>query len=292
MAGELQRQPMSRRAVLAAMVTLPLAAACGSSGSGGSGVGTAPDGVTREEGRLRSRHWPGRQPHWVMMRPEGTSRPSTVISLHGKDGDAERTFSELQVQRFIETTGLAVAAIDGANYYWHARRSESTGADDISPDTPPCDTGAMVMEDFVPLLTGLGLNTSRLGLLGWSMGGYGALLLAAQHGPERVAAVAPMSAALWTQPGLSAPGAFDGAEDWARNDVFADLRRFANIPIRLVCGSSDPFFAADQQFVAAFPTGEPYDVTAVLDAGGHDGAYWASHVGAQLSFLARHLRAS
>ena len=86
-------------------------------------------------------------------------------------------------------TGLAVASIDGGNYYWHARRSESTGADNISPDTPPCDTGAMVMDDFIPLLGSIGLDRSRVGFLGWSMGGYGALLLAATMGPTKVAAV-------------------------------------------------------------------------------------------------------
>jgi len=41
------------------------------------------------------------------------------------------------LQDHIVETGIAVAAIDGGNYYWHARRSESTGDDDISPDTPP-----------------------------------------------------------------------------------------------------------------------------------------------------------
>jgi poly(3-hydroxybutyrate) depolymerase len=240
---------LSRRALLAAFVAVPLAAC----GSRTRTFDMTEPGVAMRTGRLTSRHWPGHRPTWIVARPRGVSNPPVLVSLHGKGGDAHSTFSALGAQRYVATTGLAVAAIDGGNYYWHARRSESTGDDDISPDTPPCDTGAMVRDDFLPLLARLGLDVTRLGLLGWSMGGYGALLLAAGMGPGRVRAVAPMSAALWTEPGESAPGAFDDAEDWARHNVFADRQRFRGISIRLVCGTGDPFYAADRAFVAGFP---------------------------------------
>jgi S-formylglutathione hydrolase FrmB len=223
------------------------------------------------------------------MRPRGVPHPPVVVSLHGKGGDAESTFTDLRAQRYIRSTGLAVASIDGGNYYWHARRSESTGDDDISPDTPPCDTGAMVIDDFIPLLTQLGLDTSRIGFLGWSMGGYGALLIGSTLGPDRVAGIAPMSAALWTSPGSSAPGAFDDAEDWKRHNVFARRAKFAGIPIRLACGDSDPFIAADRVFVSGFPSSQAYDVRGVFAPGGHDDDFWAGHVGGQLEFLAHHL---
>jgi poly(3-hydroxybutyrate) depolymerase len=277
---------ISRRTVLTAALGLPLLAACGESQKTFPRPGPE---VAVREGTLSSRHWPGHRPRWIVMRPRGVARPPVVVSLHGKGGEASSTFDGLGAQRYIASTGLAVAAIDGGNYYWHARRSESTGDDDISPDTPPCDTGAMVVEDFVPLLGDLGLDVSRLGFVGWSMGGYGALLLAATLGPSKVAAVAPMSAALWTEPGQSAPGAFDDAEDWQRHNVFAQRRRFADIPIRLACGTSDPFYAADREFVRGFPRTERFDVRPVFDPGGHDGAFWSGHVGGQLRFLAEFL---
>jgi poly(3-hydroxybutyrate) depolymerase len=223
------------------------------------------------------------------MAPERATRPPVVVSLHGKGGDAFATFGGLHLHDHIVETGLAVAAVDGGNYYWHARRSESTGDDDISPDTPPCDTGAMVRDDFIPMLGRMGLDVRRLGFTGWSMGGYGALLLSETMGSDAVAAVAPMSAALWVQPGLSAPGAFDDAEDWERHDVFSRRARFADIPIRLACGTSDPFYAADKAFVDGFPSTAAYDVTGVFDPGVHNTAFWASHGEGQMRFLAGHL---
>ena len=79
----------------------------------------------------------------------------------------------------------------------------------------------MIIQDLLPLLAAKGLATDRIALIGWSMGGYGALLLASRLGPSRVAGVAAASAALWQSPGDSAPGAFDDSLDFARNDVFA-----------------------------------------------------------------------
>lgn len=272
---------MSRRTVLTLGVGLPLLGACATSAPPKPGPG-----VVEQQGRLTTRHWPGNRPHWILMRPHGDDHPPVVVSLHGKGGDADSTFTDVGLQRFIVSTGLAVASIDGGNYYWHARRSESTGDDDISPETPPCDTGAMVVDDFIPLLGRLGVDTSRLAFFGWSMGGYGALLLAADMGRDRVAAAAPMSAALWTEPGLSAPGAFDDADDWQRHNVFAERSRFAGIPLRLVCGTSDPFYSADKTFVDGFPHTPAYDITGVFAPGGHDDDFWSAHAGGQMRFLA------
>ncbi len=223
------------------------------------------------------------------MRPATHRRAPVVISLHGKGDDARSTFTDLQPQRYILQTGLAVAAVDGGDYYWHARRSESTGYNGISSNPPPCNTGAMVRDDLIPLLARLGLDTGHIGLLGWSMGGYGVLLLASVMGPARVAAVAPMSAALWTDPGLSAPGAFDDRQDWEQHNVFTRRAELGRIPIRLVCGTSDPFYAADKAFVHGFPAAERSDVTATFSPGDHDPTFWSAQTGGQMHFLADHL---
>ncbi len=217
-------------------------------------------------GTLTSRHWPNRPAPWVVAAPE---RPTgLVIALHGKGGSAADWFDGLGAADHAARTRLAVAAIDGGDRYWHARRAGD-------------DTGAMVLRDFLPLLREQGLPTQRVGLTGLSMGGYGALLLGSHVGSAGCFGVATMSAALWTRSGDSAPGAFDDREDFVRHDAFARTTTLAEIPVALWCGVDDPFIAGNQAFAARLPSAK-----ATFDAGGHDAAYWASHVGPALDFLA------
>ena len=55
----------------------------------------------------------------------------------------------------------------------------------------------MVLNELIPMLNSQDLDTSRVGLLGWSMGGYGSLLLASDRLRRggAVTAVAATSAA-------------------------------------------------------------------------------------------------
>ena len=126
----------------------------------------------------------------------------------------------------------------------------------------------------MPLLADQGLPTERIGLTGLSMGGYGALLLASELGPAKVYGVATLSAALWTRPGDSAPGAFDDREDFLRYDVFARTETLRRIPVAMWCGTSDPFIAGNRAFARRVPTAK-----ATFDAGGHDTTYWQGRLG-------------
>ena len=110
----------------------------------------------------------------------------------------------------------------------------------------------MVLDELIPMLDTQSLDTSRVAFLGWSMGGYGALLLGGRLGPARTAAICAVSPALWLSSGAAAPGAFDGPDDFAANSVFG-MPALASIPIRVDCGDSDPFYAATKQFIAQLP---------------------------------------
>jgi len=261
---------VTRRALLAGAAALPLLAAC-SSGT------EKPAGVELQEGTFSSRFWPGQKVRWRVARParQGSAPAAQplVVALHGHGGDADWAFDSVHIERHVAPTGLAVATVDGGDFYWHARRSG-------------IDPGAMIIQELLPLLAGKGIATERVGLIGWSMGGYGALLLASTLGPRRVAGVVATSAALWQSPGDSAAGAFDDSGDFARNDVFTRRTELARLPVRLDCGSEDPFIVANRAFARGLPSAD-----ATFDKGAHTEEYWTAHAGAQMTWLRKQLAA-
>ena len=242
----------------------------GAAALGLAGCGRSP-GVEVRAGSLTSKHWPGRKVTWrIAQQTEGDADPRpVVVVLHGKGGDASHAFRILNLQDHANAARLTLASVDGGDYYWHARRAG-------------VDTGAMVVDDFLPLLQRETGYAGKVAFLGWSMGGYGSLLLASQLGPEKVFAVVAESAALWTEPGSSAPGAFDDREDFEAHDVFDGSRTgvLAKIPVRLDCGRSDPFVAGNKAFAKALPSAK-----LTLDEGGHTADYWKSHGRPQLRWI-------
>ncbi|HZU47750.1 MAG TPA: alpha/beta hydrolase-fold protein [Mycobacterium sp.] len=212
--------------------------------------------------------------NWAIARPPGQTKPlRPVIALHGKGSDAATVMAGGVEQGLAQAVkaGLppfAVVAVDGGGSYWHKRASGE-------------DSGAMVLNELIPMLNTQGLDTSRVAFLGWSMGGYGALLLGSRLGPARTAAVCAVSPALWLSPGATAPGAFDGADDWSANSVFGQPA-LASIPIRVDCGNSDPFYTATRQFVAQLPN----PPAGGFSPGGHDAAFWSSQLPGELSWIA------
>jgi hypothetical protein len=78
--------------------------------------------------------------------------------------------------------------------------------------------------------------------------------------------------------GQTAPGAFDDAQDYARNDVF-ELR--PPHPLWIDLGASDPFHDA------ALAYARRAGVRAHVSPGGHDVAFWDMHTPQFLRFFAR-----
>jgi enterochelin esterase-like enzyme len=119
------------------------------------------------------------------------------------------------------------------------------------------------------------------------MGGFGALDLARLH-PGRFCAVGAHSAALWTQGGDTAPGAFDDAGDFARHDVLAAVARanpYRGLPVWVDVGTADPFRSADTRLAADLHR-RAANVAFHVWPGGHDAGYWRAHVGRYLGFYA------
>lgn len=152
-----------------------------------------------------------------------------LVALHGRFVDHTSLFGDrIGLDRYLAADPalrFAVAASDGGDTYWHPRRSGE-------------DAAAMITDEFLPLLAERGLLTERIGLYGFSMGGYGALRFAGLLGPERVAAVVAVSAALFRSAADTAAGAFDDADDYATNDISHRQRQLDGIAVRLDCGTA------------------------------------------------------
>jgi S-formylglutathione hydrolase FrmB len=151
-----------------------------------------------------------------------------------------------------------------------------------------------VTREVIPTVVGrFPANANRVAIGGISMGGFGAYDLARLN-PGHFCAVGGHSPALWESAGLSAPGAFDSAADFARHDVIAAARTwprpFKTQSVWLDAGSRDPFRPGHEAFARALRAARS-PLTRMTWPGGHDQAYWNRHWSAYLRFYATALRA-
>jgi enterochelin esterase-like enzyme len=212
---------------------------------------------------------------WTIAPGPSGRTAGLVVCLHGKGEDHRMAF-DLGLPAMASSLGLplGVAAVDGGpDSYWH-RRADGT------------DALAMLLQEFVPMIERR-LPGVPKAIMGWSMGGYGALL-AAERSPDQWRAVAATSPALWTSPGGTAPGAFDSSADYRSYDIWTGLDGLGRMVVRLDCGTGDPFYSATRKLDAklAFPH------QAVFGPGHHDHAYWRRVAPAQLQAIALALGAS
>jgi esterase/lipase superfamily enzyme len=227
----------------------------------------------------------GRTVQMLIMRPPGHygALPVAVV-MHGVGDDAASAL-RLGYPEFLAasvTSGgaapFSLVSVDGgSSTYWHPRAGHD-------------DPLGMIIHEVLPRLSAEGYQVGRVGLTGWSMGGYGALLLAARLGAARVAAVAASSPAIFAsydEAHAANSLAFDNAADFAVNNVSDHLDTLKRLPVMIDCGSSDPFAAQDALLRRRL--GHP---PGGISAGCHDQAFWRRHMPEQLAFLGAHLTPS
>lgn len=270
---------ISRRGLLGAGGAVVAAGAAGTAyrrRSDDGPDGAVPDvrGIRVMSGAFVSQARRGATCGWSIAAPEDGL--PVVVVLHGRRNDHRSAFSHsyLALDRFLSAgiadgmPPVAIASVDGGDTYWHRRASGE-------------DAGAMVVDEFLPLLAEQGLDTTRIALLGWSMGGFGALHLVPALG-DTVRAVGVMSPALWHRYADTSPGSFDDAADFARVTIFGREDTLAGVPLRVDCGTGDPFCPATRDLVAGLARRPAGGFT----RGDHDIDYWRRVVPKQLRFLA------
>jgi S-formylglutathione hydrolase FrmB len=221
-------------------------------------------------GRLTSSHVPS-EPEFRIAYPPGVdegARLPVVVVLHYAGSSAERAFRILGLPEFLADSGarMALAAVDGGRSYWQAH-------DDG-------DWGALVLEDLLPMLADRGLDVDAPAWLGWSMGGYGVLRLAASRQRDGLpnGPVVGVSPALWPAYDETTPTAF--LDEAAYDDAMALLADQPLPDCRLDCGTGDPFY----RNVLDFTDGSAVETH--FEAGGHDPGYWTRELPGQLAWLA------
>ncbi len=220
---------------------------------------------------------------WGLATPPGVPAQGlpVVLVLHGRGLDAKAAFVLLGLHRYLAAhvaagrPPLALVSVDGGiDTYYHPRAS---GEDPI----------AMITDELLPRVAQQGPSTATIGVTGWSMGGYGSLLLARESDAGRLGGlrVAAASPALFATYAASARNSFDDAADWDRWGDLARRPGVRSVPLQVSCGTSDPFAEQTRVYrtaVARTPEGR-------LSPGRHEGGYWRSLAPGQLEFLARHL---
>jgi S-formylglutathione hydrolase FrmB len=187
-----------------------------------------------------------------------------IVLLHGRGSNADQFLSDELFTALDKPAAPIVVVLDGGDHsYYHDRRDGKWATTTLDRAIPDAQRRFR--------------TSGKVAIGGISMGGYGALHLASLR-PDAFCAVGGHSAAVWTSAGETAPGAFDDAEDYARNDVFAAAAKLKGLPVWLDNGDRDPFLAADAELARSL------HVLQHVWPGGHDRKYWDAHIARYLRF--------
>lgn len=210
------------------------------------------------------------------------SRLPLVVMLHGFGADHTNAVAGMSPAQALALRirgklldPMAMVTVDGGPGYWNPH--------------PGDDPMGMVIGELIPRCqrAGLGRPPQRIGAMGISMGGYGALLLAEKH-PQLIAAVAAISPAIWTsyaQARSANAGAYASAGAFAAGDAVTQADALTGIPVRVASGDADPFHPGVVALARALPRG----AVVVFANGCHTGPFFVAQEPAALAFLAQHL---
>lgn len=225
-----------------------------------------------------------RQMPWQVALPPAPHRTGPtplVIVLPGASGTPSGLSTGVGLPGFATAAGLNVAFAapgNGGTIYYHPRAS---GLDPMS----------WVLSEFIPMVErrfDVGGRVERRAIYGMSMGGFGALLFAAQAPRHFVAAVASSPAVFESYDAAvrGHPTTFDSAADWQRWGLWERLGDLNGVPVMIDCGDADPFAPTARDLLRRLP-----GATGAIGHGCHDFGFWRRQAPAQLQFLRGHFAA-
>ena len=205
-----------------------------------------------------------------------------IVMLHGFGADHTNALADMTPAQAValEVDGhplppMAMVTVDGGGGYWNPH--------------PGDDPLGMVVDELIPMCRerGLGVAPQKIGTMGISMGGYGAILLAEKY-PDLVTAVAAISPAIWTtydEARAANAGAYASLDAFRADDAVTHVRALDGKPVRIASGTDDPFHPG----VLALAGVVPSSTTVVVSSGCHTDPFFVSQEPPSLQFLGRHL---
>ncbi len=212
---------------------------------------------------------------------EGSLLPLLVM-LHGFGANHSNALAGMSPAQAIalhvagyQLPPMAMVTVDGGGGYWNPH--------------PGDNPMAMMIDELIPMCQRLGLGRppQRIGTMGISMGGYGALLLAEKY-PHLIAAVAAISPAIWTsyaEAHGANPGAYASAADFDADDAVSHAAALAGVHVRVASGDDDPFHPGVLALAHALSPGAVVE----FSSGCHTGPFFTAQEPPSLDFLAQHL---
>jgi pimeloyl-ACP methyl ester carboxylesterase len=214
------------------------------------------------------------------------SKLPLIVALHAFGGNHDKVLTGMSLAQAVALRPdlrnplppMAIIAADGGNGYWNPH--------------PGDDPLGMVVDELIPRCQrkGLGRGSKKIGTLGISMGGYGALLVAEKY-PELVGAAAAIGPAIWTEYAQALavnPGAYASASAFAAGDAVTHAGALADVAVRVASGVDDPFHPGVEALVKVLPAHAVVDIS----AGCHTGQFFLAQEPASLTFLGQHLAGS
>lgn len=205
-----------------------------------------------------------------------------VVMLHGFGDDHRSALKGMTPAQAVALrqhgamlTPMSFVTVDGGDGYWNPH--------------PGDDPLSMVVDELIPMCQGLGLGAgpSAIALMGISMGGYGALLIA-EHNPGQARVVAAICPAVWTsyaQGPRRQCGAFASASAFAQGDVLAHAQALRGTAVRVASGRDDPFLPRVEELIKVLPHGSEW----VIGSGCHSNPSFFEQEPPSLEFLSHHL---
>jgi S-formylglutathione hydrolase FrmB len=216
--------------------------------------------------------------------PPGHGRGSVlplVVMLHGFGGNHTNALAGMSPAQAVAVqvdghglAPMAMVTVDGGGGYWNPH--------------PGDNPMGMVINELLPLCQKLGLGRPphKVGTMGISMGGYGAIILAEKY-PDLFSGVAAISPAIWTsynEAHSANAGAYASPRTFRSYDAVTHANALAGKPVRVASGDQDPLHPGIEALIQALP-----GAVVVVSHGCHTAPFFLSQEPPSLAFLARHL---